>query len=806
MILRKNKAKGICGLNIEKSKKSHVGTGERFAEGIKTPVFLLLLAVLIFAGCRAPVIPPEGTSSPGTASDPGGLEEYKITEKPFSPWEERTMEELIKVGGLTSVPAGTMVYDVRDLGVNPGGGDASESVKAAVENVISKGGGILYFPSGRYNIGTALELSGEGRWICFLGDVDGSTTFVFARKFDGGTGFKVAKDNTHFSFITFEDSSPETVTVSVEANGCSFYGCSFTKKYARAEKTCLEISGSFDTVRQCSFWAENKDTCFVEFTKYPGRRAYGNVMCDVHFGGEFSKTVLISSRDGDGAQEDLTFFRNLFLIQSEPNVEVRTVNGLTIANNMLDAAVKAVCIAPEGIGVFNVEIRDNYIGARSGGVRFDETGTIGANISIHDNYMWTPESVNVLGKNYSDITVKNNYFVVGAGSAVYMRYARGAVIKDNLTANIGSSDHELKVLGCDDRSEIEETGFGSVSVPSKKDPAENVTVPAVPSERPSFEPAPEITGDRPVEFNGKYVNVKDIGAKGDGVTDDTESIKESIEKAKSKNGTVYFPEGTYLVKETLSIPKNDAVVLRFKGDGRDVSVIVGDGSLDGSIFDIGLKYNCYMYDIGFRHDGNGSCVDALFVKAFDCSFEGSEGSAAPLLWFHGSNCWAVRCDFFTKNSESYCLSYTRSPGEISINNFITDNTFRGPGKGVLTGDGSTVNEGRCEGLKIIGNEFKNTGETAVEVYEILHVNIAYNTFEGQTNAIFLSNLGHGPDGIYIDHNDVDSKECCVTSGTVPGGGDYISMVVIHANVFKGGAAGPIGETVPFNKKMIHDVY
>ncbi|MEI6234964.1 MAG: glycosyl hydrolase family 28-related protein [Planctomycetota bacterium] len=44
-----------------------------------------------------------------------------------------------------------------------------------------------------------------------------------------------------------------------------------------------------------------------------------------------------------------------------------------------------------------------------------------------------------------------------------------------------------------------------------------------------------------------YTNVKDLGAKGDGVADDTPAIK----AAYAKKGGIYFPPGTYLVSDTL---------------------------------------------------------------------------------------------------------------------------------------------------------------------------------------------------------------------------------------------------------------
>lgn len=49
------------------------------------------------------------------------------------------------------------------------------------------------------------------------------------------------------------------------------------------------------------------------------------------------------------------------------------------------------------------------------------------------------------------------------------------------------------------------------------------------------------------DFN--YVNVKTLGAKGDGITDDTEIIKQAI----AMNKPLYFPEGIYIISESIEI-------------------------------------------------------------------------------------------------------------------------------------------------------------------------------------------------------------------------------------------------------------
>ncbi|MEO0797267.1 MAG: right-handed parallel beta-helix repeat-containing protein [Verrucomicrobiota bacterium] len=44
-----------------------------------------------------------------------------------------------------------------------------------------------------------------------------------------------------------------------------------------------------------------------------------------------------------------------------------------------------------------------------------------------------------------------------------------------------------------------------------------------------------------------YLNVLDFGAKGDGKTDDTQAVLDAMQTATEREGTVYFPHGTYMM-------------------------------------------------------------------------------------------------------------------------------------------------------------------------------------------------------------------------------------------------------------------
>lgn len=81
------------------------------------------------------------------------------------------------------------------------------------------------------------------------------------------------------------------------------------------------------------------------------------------------------------------------------------------------------------------------------------------------------------------------------------------------------------------------------------------------------------------------INVKDFGAKGDGVTDDTSAIQAAIAylETSSREGKVIFPYGRYIISDTITVKDNASgrVIIDLCG-----SSVAWNGAQDGLMFDI----------------------------------------------------------------------------------------------------------------------------------------------------------------------------------------------------------------------------
>jgi len=134
------------------------------------------------------------------------------------------------------------------------------------------------------------------------------------------------------------------------------------------------------------------------------------------------------------------------------------------------------------------------------------------------------------------------------------------------------------------------------------------------------------------------LNVRELGAKGDGVTDDTKALQSIFEKV--DNGQViFFPAGKYLISDTLKLNNLYGVQIVMHGGFRSDALRTTDcrgifwsakGPEDRPMM---LIYNCsHVVLEGLKLDGGGRAQDGLILD--------TEGSSAG---FRGDNVHIRSC-------------------------------------------------------------------------------------------------------------------------------------------------------------------
>jgi len=110
-----------------------------------------------------------------------------------------------------------------------------------------------------------------------------------------------------------------------------------------------------------------------------------------------------------------------------------------------------------------------------------------------------------------------------------------------------------------------------------------------------------------------WIDVKVLGAKGDGKTDDTVAIQNALNMLKSdhtKTG-VYFPSGTYKITDTLVLGGN-LIGISLMGHGRNTIIKWGSTSAKPMLRSDGASYSKY---IGLVWDGNNIATIGFYHQS-----------------------------------------------------------------------------------------------------------------------------------------------------------------------------------------------
>jgi parallel beta-helix repeat protein len=182
----------------------------------------------------------------------------------------------------------------------------------------------------------------------------------------------------------------------------------------------------------------------------------------------------------------------------------------------------------------------------------------------------------------------------------------------------------------------------------------------------------------------EFVSVKDFGAIGDGVTDDTAAIQATIDAVGSAGGgSVYIPVGTYNLTSSLTVTNDYVSII---GDGSSASILLGNNPANWII-----KFNAdadYMKLDGLWIKGSAvSNATAQFGVGYTSDTDDPEGVIIQNCKFSHSNngivvgsgrYWKITQNFFeTLVGIISGTGYGILAAANNSHNVFSENTFKG---------------------------------------------------------------------------------------------------------------------------------
>lgn len=189
------------------------------------------------------------------------------------------------------------------------------------------------------------------------------------------------------------------------------------------------------------------------------------------------------------------------------------------------------------------------------------------------------------------------------------------------------------------------------------------------------------------------VSVKDFGAKGDGVTDDTLAIQAAIDSFTTGNGAVFFPVGSYRVTNTITVSKNR---IHLRGSGSLASQIIYAPTANGSCLRLsagasvlfqgsvtGLSF--YSFDSTYTKtaieivDTSGYLIEDIVVGGSIVAVPGSTfwsgGAGSRGIWVRGRE--AAKLSRLYMYADKPIQISTNPNFSISIDHFHFQDTYLG---------------------------------------------------------------------------------------------------------------------------------
>lgn len=270
-----------------------------------------------------------------------------------------------------------------------------------------------------------------------------------------------------------------------------------------------------------------------------------------------------------------------------------------------------------------------------------------------------------------------------------------------------------------------------------------------------------------------FVNIRDFGAVGDGVTDDTAAINRALYEIYCRDSsqplvrrTIYFPGGRYMVSgDVVKVP----TYARLQGDGADRTFIIqNDATQDCALkladtkqqIDAAIGTNgatppqmIDVRDMTIQHTGSNYNTKTVSInKAKNVIFNGVKfsGAVADLSTSGNSsacvglfsNAALSTTNVYFNNCEFSDQTYAVTASDAGINNVVFNGSkFDNLYLGLKLGEGSLTPP---YGIRVVNSAFDGIYSSAINSYASTNIISAFNYYGDVANSRLGNGFENGP--------------------------------------------------------------
>ena len=192
----------------------------------------------------------------------------------------------------------------------------------------------------------------------------------------------------------------------------------------------------------------------------------------------------------------------------------------------------------------------------------------------------------------------------------------------------------------------------------------------------------------------QFATVKDFGAVGDGIADDTDAINRALYQLFCREinpqirRSLFFPAGTYRVTSSILIP----TYATLWGEGPDSSVIVLDSTLDSTSVAYVARTADSLQQTGVNI-GSNNAITPQYINITNIGFENTDPLTDVFLVQDAYNCTFKNVGFFgpllqadltTEGDFTNCVAFASTPNLVCDQIVFDTCTFKGTVYGAST--------------------------------------------------------------------------------------------------------------------------